>query len=71
MDLYDLMESWMLALRSERKATQTLSSYRAGVTAYLKWCTAEDVPLMVDRYSKATTADRAIAEARKLGLGDL
>ena len=48
-DLYDLMESWMLALRSERKATQTLTSYRAGVTAYLRWCTAEDVPLVVDR----------------------
>lgn len=49
MDLRDLMESWTLALRSERKATATLTSYRAGVTGYLAWCEREGVPAVIDR----------------------
>lgn len=49
MDLADLMESWTLALRSERKSPATLTSYRAGVTAYLKWCAREGRSAVIDR----------------------
>lgn len=49
MDLNDLMESWTLALRSERKAPATLTSYRAGVTAYLGWCASTGAPAVIDR----------------------
>lgn len=48
-DLRDLMESWTLALRSERKAAATLTSYRAGVKGYVAWCAREDVPAVIDR----------------------
>lgn len=37
-DLSDLLESWTLALKAERKSRETLKSYRAGVKAFLRWC---------------------------------
>ncbi|WP_395659148.1 tyrosine-type recombinase/integrase [Nocardioides sp.] len=36
-----LAQSWMLALRAERKSPQTLKAYGDGVRAYLTWCTAK------------------------------
>jgi site-specific recombinase XerD len=37
-DLRVLLESWSLHLRAERKAKETLKSYRTGVLAFLAWC---------------------------------
>jgi integrase/recombinase XerD len=33
-----LADSWMLALRAERKSPQTLKIYGDGVRFYLRWC---------------------------------
>jgi integrase/recombinase XerD len=49
MDLRDLLESWMLALRVEHRADNTLKLYRAGVEAYLDWCEREQLPVAIDR----------------------
>jgi site-specific recombinase XerD len=49
MDLRELLESWMLALKASRRADNTLKSYRAGVEAYLAWCGREDLPAVLDR----------------------
>ena len=36
-----LLESWLLALRSERKSPRTQTAYRVAVRAYLDWCGPE------------------------------
>ena len=36
-----LAQSWMLALRAERKSPQTLKAYGDGLRAYLTWCAAK------------------------------
>lgn len=45
----DLLESWVIHLRAERKSPDTLRAYRRGVEAYLDWCTAEGLPEELDR----------------------
>ena len=37
LDLAELLPSWTLALRAERKATATIKSYSEGVQKYLRW----------------------------------
>lgn len=49
MELRDLVESWMLALKVEHKADNTLKLYRAGVEQYIDWCAAEKLPPMLER----------------------
>jgi integrase/recombinase XerD len=48
-DLAELLPSWELHLRAERKSPQTVKSYGDGVRAYLKWCAANDKPAALDR----------------------
>lgn len=36
-DLSRLMDSWLLALRAERKSARTITVYRDGVRAFLRW----------------------------------
>src|SRR5215203_3555081 len=48
-DLAELLPSWELHLRVERKSPQTVKSYGDGVRAYLHWCTANDKPAVLDR----------------------
>jgi integrase/recombinase XerD len=48
-DLADLLGSWELHLRAERKSPQTVKSYGDGVRAYLRWCEANGKPLVLDR----------------------
>jgi site-specific recombinase XerD len=43
-DLTELLPSWQLALRAERKAPATVKSYTEGVAAFLRWCGASDTP---------------------------
>lgn len=38
LDLPELLTSWELALRAERKSPQTVKSYGDGVRAFLRWC---------------------------------
>lgn len=40
-DFDALVDSWMLALRAERKAPGTLTVYRQGLTAYADWSSAQ------------------------------
>ena len=47
--LYDLLSSWELHLRAERKSPSTVASYGDGVRAYLRFCETEDKPLVIDR----------------------
>lgn len=49
MELRDLLESWMLSLKVEHRAENTLKSYRAGVEAYLDWCAMDELPQAIDR----------------------
>jgi site-specific recombinase XerD len=48
-DLADLLPSWELHLRAERKSPQTVKSYGDGVRAYLNWCAANNKPAVLDR----------------------
>lgn len=34
----ELLESWLIALESERKSVHTIRSYRDGVTQFVTWC---------------------------------
>ena len=49
MDLRDLLESWLLALKAEHRAENTLKSYRTGVEQYLDWCGRGGLPAVLDR----------------------
>ncbi len=48
-DLPDLLGSWELHLRAERKSGDTVKTYGDGVRAYLSWCEANDKPVVIDR----------------------
>jgi len=41
-DLAELLPSWKLALRAERKSPATIASYTEGVRGFLKWCAETD-----------------------------
>ena len=49
LDLAELLASWELHLRAERKSAQTVKSYGDGVRAYLTWCATNDRPAAIDR----------------------
>ena len=44
LNLAELLPSWQLAMRAERKSPRTIGSYSEGVNAFLKWCTATGTP---------------------------
>ncbi len=48
-DLTDLLDSWELHLRAERKSPATLKVYGDGVRRFLTWCAGNDRPAMLDR----------------------
>ena len=48
-DLDELLPSWELHLRAERKSATTVKSYGDGVRAYLHWCAANGKPAVLDR----------------------
>lgn len=43
-DLDELLASWLLTLRAQRKSASTLKVYRSGVSAYLNFCAAQALP---------------------------
>lgn len=49
LDLPELLTSWELHLRAERKSPQTVKAYADGVRAYLAWCARVGRPAQVDR----------------------
>lgn len=44
-----LLDSWLLALRAERKSPQTVKSYGDGVRKFLSWCDEHDAPKVLDK----------------------
>jgi site-specific recombinase XerD len=48
-NLAELLPSWELHLRAERKSPQTVKSYGDGVRAYLNWCATNNKPAVLDR----------------------
>lgn len=49
LDLEALMQSWVLGMRAERKSPATIKAYTDAVTGFIRWCGAEDVPVVLDR----------------------
>lgn len=76
LDLADLLGSWELALRAERKSPQTVKSYGDGVRRFLTWCTDRDVAPALERKTVAAFvadlldqgAEPATARSRHLAL---
>lgn len=75
-DLAELLASWELSLRAERKSAQTVKSYGDGVRRFLVWCEATGAPpVLARRRVQAFVADLldqgaepATAQARLLAL---
>lgn len=53
-DLRDLLPSWVVVLRSEHKAPNTVRSYRSNVAAFLDWCNQQGIPARLDRRTVTT-----------------
>ena len=48
-DLAELLPSWQLALRAERKSPGTVRTYTDGVTRFLRWCADNSHPAQLTR----------------------
>lgn len=49
MGVSELVDSWEIALKSERKSPNTIASYLTGVRQYLAWCAETGLPDEIDR----------------------
>lgn len=75
-DLAELLPSWLLALRAERKSASTIESYSHGVRGFLRWCADTDTPAEMTKTTvQAFTvslldagAEPATARARHMAL---
>lgn len=75
-DLRDLMASWVLHLRAERKSENTLKGYTTGVSQFLAWADETGTPPNLDRTTVAAFmthlldngAEPATAATRHLAL---
>ncbi|TDT30879.1 tyrosine-type recombinase/integrase [Naumannella halotolerans] len=65
MDLTDLLASWELHLRAERKSAQTVKSYGDGVRAYIRFCDEHDRPQSIDRTTLRLMMDVMLTEGAK------
>lgn len=63
-ELRCLLDSWLLRLRAERKAHQTLDSYRYGVTQYLDHCTSEGLAPRLDPDTLATFVNAILDDGK-------
>ena len=43
----DLIDSWVIALLAERKAAETIDTYRKGIRGYARWCDATERPRLL------------------------
>jgi integrase/recombinase XerD len=65
LDLAELLGSWELHLRAERKSAETLKSYGNGVRAYLAWCERAGHQAVVDRHQLREFVAALLAEGAK------
>lgn len=65
LDLNDLLGSWELHLRAERRSPLTVKSYGDGVRAYLTWCLANRKPEQIDRRQLREFVDDLLAAGAK------
>src|SRR5215207_4864670 len=64
-DLADLLPSWELHLRAERKSGETVKSYGDGVRAFLNWCATNDKPVVLDRRQLREFVDDLLTSGAK------
>lgn len=64
-DLHELLNSWELALRAERKSPQTVKSYGDGVRAFLTWCEKSGLPAELTRPRLRGFVDALLADGAK------
>jgi len=68
LDLDELLASWQVVLRAQRKSKETLRVYHAGVTAFLTFCTEQGLPRRLTKASVtswlASVADSEAATVR-------
>jgi site-specific recombinase XerD len=75
-DLAELLVSWELALRAERKSPQTVKSYGDAVRGFLRWCQSTGTEAKLDRPTVSAWiagiledgAEAATGRARQLGM---
>jgi site-specific recombinase XerD len=49
LDITDLVDSWVIALKSARRSSSTLKIYTTSVDRYLQWCDDHGHPRQIDR----------------------
>jgi site-specific recombinase XerD len=64
-DVAELLPSWELHLRAERKSPHTIESYGDGVRAYLAWCEREGKPTQIDRQQVREFTDSLLTSGAK------
>ena len=64
-DLAELLSSWELHLRAERKSPQTVRTYGDGVRAYLRWCAETAHPVVLDRRQLREFVDALLTRGAK------
>lgn len=48
-DLRDMLESWELSLKAERKSPETIKSYGNSIKAFLRWCEETGTPEVLSK----------------------
>src|SRR3954468_7574450 len=64
-DLVEVLGSWELHLRAERKSPQTVRAYGDGVRTYLAWCERAGRPTVLDRRQLREFVDALLTEGAK------
>lgn len=64
-NLAELLPSWELHLRAERKSPQTVKAYGDGVRAYLKWCEQNGKSDILDRRQLREFIDELLTSGAK------
>lgn len=64
-DLGNLLPSWVLTLRAERKSPATIRTYTDGIAAFLAWADAEGIPAVLDRRTVTAFCAHLVDEGRE------
>jgi site-specific recombinase XerD len=65
LDLLELLDSWEIRLRAERKSRETIKSYTTGVRQFVPWCTARGMAPVLDADTVAQFIDHLLDEGRE------